>query len=393
MATQRNRNETTYAPLVGYAGTQRVARFSLVYYSNRENGQIVKRESPMTMYVERYTRYKPSNNLDVSNESSVYDTQVWNYLSSQAYGRAYNKFKRLAEMPSTEVLLNIVQREKSLGMIAARLVQLKQFVTAVKRGRLGDAWNFMSLNPKASIKDMTSRGPRHFRFATEKVRQDNITKAAVWRRTLKEVGNLILEIRYGWQPLINDIAEGAKVLSDPIAEKPLKAISAQSYSYAGGLGLTHVSERVTIKGRIRIDNPNLDLANRMGLLNVPYVVWDAFPFSFLIDQVVSVGNFLKGFTDFVGLVLIEGSITARRTSFCPKSAGYRIIPGTTNNTWDPDARSVHAKKMVRVVTSSLPRPPLMLGTGLSPGRALNNVALLLQFLNPAKGASARRIDV
>lgn len=394
MAQQRTRNITTYiAPRDPRAGQRRVARLNLTYYSNRENGQIVKRESPMTMTKELYTRYKPSDNLDVSNEPASYDTQGWIPSTSVAYARAYGKFKSLAAMPSSEVLLNVVESRKSLEMITARAFQIRNLLNSARKGRLGDAWRYMSLNPDSSLLAMKNGRRSDSGPVSRRSRESSMDEARKWRQLVKDVGAATLEIRYGWVPLMQDIKGAIDTLSEPIPDVALRASKVAEFSYnPSGWGVAHVSERCTIKGRIRVSNPNLDLANRLGLINPASVLWEAVPFSFLVDWFLPVGNFLQGFTDFVGLELIDGSITSRRTAYVEHAAGYRYIGLSTNNTWDTDYASYQAVKMVRTVTTSLPRPPLTTGRGLSPGRAVNAVALLATAFNPRKGASIRGGD-
>lgn len=369
-------------------GSQRQAFFSIRYDSNRENGQIVKRESPMVMHKAAYTRWRPSNNLDAGNEYFAGQTQQWQYQSSIAYGRAYSAFKRKAEMPSAEMLLNVVEGRKSLEMIAARAFQIRQIVSNLRKGRLGDAWEFMTMNPNASLKDMTRNPAGRFRFKDQKIREQMILDRKRWRSFVKDVGSVILEVRYGWAPLMQDMKGALDVLSKPLPDKPLKVVKTTQYAdrqYAPDVA--HYSERVTIKGTIRISNPNLDLANRLGLVNPASVLWEAVPFSFLVDWFLPVGDFLRSFTDFLGLELIDGSVTARLGMSAPIRRGY-VIKDKDTSILHGDAYSIVAMKMVRDVLVTLPRPPLLAGSGLSPGRALNAVALLLQGFKSTTARSA-----
>jgi hypothetical protein len=50
----------------------------------------------------------------------------------------------------------------------------------------------------------------------------------------------------------------------------------------------------------KVTNPNLDLLQSLGLANPAEVIWELVPFSFLIDHVVGIGNFLSSFSDELG---------------------------------------------------------------------------------------------
>lgn len=389
MPTLKTRNlDTFFTSRSG--GNLRVTYLRSNWQSNRENGQIVKRESDFGYHYSRYTRFdKNVTSLDVGNEGVTYYSSLWNVASSVAYGRAYAAFKREASLPQAEMLLNIVERKKSLEMIAARAFQLSQIVRNVRRGRLGDAWNFMTLNPSATLRDLSRKPVGSFQFKHQKERERMVLDGQRWRTLVRDVGSLILEIRYGWTPIIKDLMACVEMLSEPVPDRPIKAVKTHRYSTGSAPFQTHYSERVTIVGKIRISNPNLDLINRLGLLNIPYVVWDAIPFSCVFDWLLPVGNYLQSFTDFVGLELIDGSYTGTLSGSTPQGRAYVYI-GSGTGTWviNENAYSVYSKRIVRVVTTSLPRPPLLMGTGLSPGRALNAVGLLLQLVKPQNARSA-----
>ncbi len=389
MVQLRTRNIDTFATT--RTGAQiRITYLRSNWQSNRESGQIVKRESAFGYHYARYTRFDPKvGSLDVGNEGVTYNSSVWSVASSTAYGRAYAAFKREAAMPQAEMLLNVVERKKSLEMIAARAFQLKEIVRNVRRGRLGDAWEFMTMNPNATLRDMSRKPAGSFAFKHLKERERMVLDGQRWRTFVKDVGSLILEIRYGWTPIIKDLMACVGMLSEPIPDNPIKVVKSHRYSTGTAPFQTHYSERVTIVGKIRVSNPNLDLTNRLGLLNIPYVVWDAIPFSCVFDWVLPVGNYLQSFTDFVGLELIDGSYTGTLSGSTPQGRAY-VYTGSsgTNLVINENAYSVYSKRIVRVPTSSLPRPPLLMGTGLSPGRALNAVGLLLQLVRPQSARSA-----
>lgn len=364
------------------------------YWSNRESGQVVKRESPWFFSFAQLIRCKPGTRVDVVNWSPHYQSDVWSPSGSRVYARAYASFKKQAEMPSAELLLNAVEGRKSLEMIAARAFQLRELLNALRKGRLGDAWLYMTLNPDQSLLGLKNGRRRDSRFVSGKERQASMDEARRIRQLVKDIGSIFLEFRYGWSPLMADIKSACEVLSKPIPDKLIRASAVETYGERGtddvGAPLTsNVSEKVTIKGRIRVTNPNLDLANRLGLINPASVAWEAVPFSFVVDWFLPVGDFLRSYTDFAGIELIDGSITGTRTWFVQSVGGWVDIPGGDRKV-EQDRMSARGKVVKRSVgISSLPKPPLIAGAGLTVGRALNAIALLAQGVDPKKAARIR----
>lgn len=58
-----------------------------------------------------------------------------------------------------------------------------------------------------------------------------------------------------------------------------------------------------------LENKNLFLANRLGLVNPAAVAWELVPFSFVVDWFTNFGGYLDGFTDLVGLSYTDAYTT------------------------------------------------------------------------------------
>jgi hypothetical protein len=67
--------------------------------------------------------------------------------------------------------------------------------------------------------------------------------------------------------------------------------------------------RTSYSTKVTIDNPNLWLLNRMGLINPLTVAWDLVPWSFVVNMFVNVNSLLNSVTDTVGLNVTDMSIT------------------------------------------------------------------------------------
>ena len=63
--------------------------------------------------------------------------------------------------------------------------------------------------------------------------------------------------------------------------------------------------------RVEITNPNLWLANKVGLVNLPGVLWDIIPWSFLVNMFTNMGSVVNQMTDLAGVTLHGTSLTTR----------------------------------------------------------------------------------
>ena len=150
-------------------------------------------------------------------------------------------------------------------------------------------------------------------------------------------------------PLVNDIGTSIGVLQRDFPSERVRGQSRafQSFNRPWDGGSSRegvVVHRLSLSARFVVSNPNLLLADQLGFINPAVVVWDAVPYSFVVDWFLPVGKFLQSFSNDFGITLIElsktmgsyGSMTYRHISEdngnVPKNAtGFsldRTIPGS-----------------------------------------------------------------
>lgn len=135
---------------------------------------------------------------------------------------------------------------------------------------------------------------------------------------------------------------------------------------------------VRLQARVRISNPNLYEANRLGLTNPAAVAWEVVPFSFLIDWFVNVGEVIGGYTSELGL-----EITDRQVLRFFKGDSSSVMIGNKNYPsylygWDCKAKVALVKREVGLfpspmLTYALPR--------ISWTRAATAVSLLVSVFS------------
>jgi hypothetical protein len=287
------------------------------------------------------------------------------------YNRAYSKLKeKIGERAAVGIAL--AEAHQSMEMISHRLIQMVKFTSAISRGRFGDASDALGLRKKANA------------YGRGRLRAGS-----------KGFANRYLEYHFGWQPLLQDIYDSAEALSSPIL--PHDAVisvkgrwNSESHERTASGGIigdhwtsTSTEQIIRMKCGVQVSNPNLALAQQLGLINPATIVWEKVPYSFVLDWFVNVADFLASYTDFAGLTLIKPHRTiftryvlseSRRTVY-PPSDGY-----------DHETSSFISWTKTSVVTErilgSFPGPELTVRRWKSPSpvRGLTAVSLLLQKL-------------
>lgn len=197
-----------------------------------------------------------------------------------------------------------------------------------------------------------------------------------------------LELQYGWRPLLNDIYGAAEQLAQ-INVREVRNIVKKSVSrtiYERGRLARNTSpfvyydikRKVTIKYVIYFSTPvgNHSLT-QIGLTNPALIAWELTPWSFVIDWLLPIGDYISSLDATSGLVFEKGckTIFEERTSFCKGLSGPAASPGFT---WSGSVPSDSKEIWVtRQVLSDFPESSLpALKNPFSTTHVLNALALL-----------------
>jgi len=329
---------------------------------------------------------------DLVNATGSYKMSVDNW-DSRLYADAYSKFTNAARDGSAEVGMNAIQYRQTLSMLV-KYVSLSLEASRTVKKAFPRAIAFLARNPRTTLTDIRWRRKEALARATDP------TKASYRRvkreiRLLDEITGAFLAYRYGVAPLMADIKSVCDILSrdhnsDVVYRKASKiGWGASSYT-TDRIEVFKGIERVVLTGRCLVSNPNLLMANRLGLIDPQVWVWDSIPWSFVVDWWLPVGKFLSNFTASVGLTFVDVSVTRTRegTGQIQRRLLTKMDPPTYKMV---NYGSYRAKRKSRTI-GSLPMPfTVPYGTGLGVERAQNAIALILQTFS--KGVkSARRQD-
>lgn len=209
------------------------------------------------------------------------------------------------------------------GIIGLDWNSLEQTALAKYNGRLraGSASLGMALASWRQSRDMIIS--RSSNLATRldrtyKYLDRNHTKRMRLKRAKEPLANAVLETKFGWLPIFQDLHNACMTLfSDGIPPVWITGRHTGNYdwsSQSGGWDLAvrercHGTARVTLAATCSVSNPNLWLLNHLGLINPASVIWDAIPWSFVVGMFGNFQALLEQFTAEVGLDVKNKSTT------------------------------------------------------------------------------------
>lgn len=180
---------------------------------------------------------------------------------------------------------------------------------------------------------------------------------------------------YGVSPLMGDIQRGMKALTEELPSTRITAIgnatSSSRDSDASRVIVYDSKTRVKTRVNVRVANPNLWLANQMGLINPVQWINEGIPFSFVVDWFSNLSQIIMQMTDFAGLELTRPNTIVRgeiKESLMPLGGPY-----------PPDA---YVKQWTRVQRDqTIPVAKLLFSyERFQWQRGLNAISLILGFL-------------
>jgi len=133
----------------------------------------------------------------------------------------------------------------------------------------------------------------------------------------EKVHSLWLEYRYGWTPLLYEIKGYAEFINESSCSRtfPFRAKAEKDNDYSvqgywnGAIWKSNYLETQVTKTTARcggyfvIDNQAARDMSRLGLTNPLETVWEIIPYSFCVDWLVSVGDYIEASTATMGISL------------------------------------------------------------------------------------------
>lgn len=271
--------------------------------------------------------------------------------------RAYARF-RAQVTDRAEMGLFLAERKEAADLIALRLTTLASAARALRRGNLRRFARYLGIQLKRKHRQKGRWfSPRMF-------------------------SNLWLEYWFGWAPMLGDIFNALEVLESPYPEGRARG-SATIVEYKQSennqispyhMFYGHVNWRYSYHAKVSLTNPLLYRASQLGVINPATILWQLVPFSFVVDWLIPVKDFLETPTEFAGLELSR--------KFTTMKSSMR----TTEAVWN--SRDVLVNAKFEGITFSRRRefetPQLVwdIPTGLSLTRGATVISLLISLLSP-----------
>lgn len=181
------------------------------------------------------------------------------------------------------------------------------------RGKLykGNASLGVTLGSYRQSADMIRARARQLANVSEEYHRLFNRSLAIRRGDTQSIASAHLEVIFGWQPLVQDIWSAANTVIQH-ADVTLQPVSGRGRAYYEArrrnwpwepqdVAFESGTVKVSLSTLVRIENPNLWLAERAGILNPAAVAWDLVPWSFLVNMVTNIGSLVNSVTDFAGL--------------------------------------------------------------------------------------------
>lgn len=242
--------------------------------------------------------------IDTPQSASIARNQALpaEFSLASAANNALSKYNGKLHFKGASLGISIAQWKQSDSMIRSRFEKLNRILL------------YSDKDLKRVIRARKGGKRRPFKL------DPNLDRYKVGRNTVRDpLAGQVLEYYFGWAPLAQDIVRTlSTVCYYAIPDEYIRSSSTSYFDiekkYAGSYGSMQTHSwlgfgRVTIGANVAIENPNLWLANRAGLINLPGIIWDAIPWSFMVNQFVNVNQLIGQLSNEVGLTITDRSTT------------------------------------------------------------------------------------
>jgi hypothetical protein len=285
-----------------------------------------------------------------------YVNSTYAKFSDPLYNRVYEKFREKVYGASAQLANDWIERQQLLDLVESSFMRGVRAVKYARRGQFSKAKRELNLGGRISGR------PRE------------------WRSGAKTLGGDWLQYWFGLSPLWADVQRATALLLGELP--PIRATAGakevNSYREVSGSGFAHhvvdfrVECRQRLDAQVKILNPNLYLAEQLGVVNPLSFVWEAVPFSFLVDWVGNIGDVLSAMYGFPGVSLVN----ANRTLFVLSTQLHKYDLHPSKEMWTGE------NVVMNRIVGSPPGPSLRFSVpkALSPTRAATAASLLVQHL-------------
>lgn len=250
---------------------------------------------------------------------------------TDARAKALSKVQGRIQRFQVNMAQTLAERKQAVSMISKRAYQMVAIARALRSGKtdtvarlVKDAYNGFRKSP-----DKVMVGSRGFFIDKQKKRkwpQPKQSWSEFARTGTGDLADLVLEAQYGWRPLMSDIYGACEVLADTYYRKYPTVFSAQASAERFLQGNTTASfyemnVNVRWQGAVQetvryvievVEDDKLGTAlAATGLSNPALLAWELVPWSFVVDWLWQVGDYLEQLQYAQGLKFVKGTVATR----------------------------------------------------------------------------------
>lgn len=324
-----------------------------------------------------YVPLNPSDGADAF--ISARNTAITNLYSSLSRRTKINGGVLLAEL------------SESLGLLGKAVTQLCLIIHSVKKGDIKSAYKLISEYFGGRVENKL-RTRESLNRKRKKNNEPPITKA-------EYASSSWLELQFGWLPIISDIYSIIEYIEDKM-DKQAKSDHGPWFSFSGYGKVTYTGAfsprnavtfcniyntmpkgtqtyKVAYTATFKMESPLKQVLNEIGLINPASVAWEIVPFSFVIDWILPVGDYIESFTAHAGLELLHVHSSNKVSTSLQYPRPHRV------GTLDGVDIGVELQTFTRVIEpiSELPPFPFVtvsLDRVLQPWKLITSLALIKQ---------------
>jgi len=196
-----------------------------------------------------------------------------------------------------------------------------------------------------------------------------------------------LSYQYGWLPMMNDIYGFQQTVNRLIEQRDQLYVKVHgvAISESSSPSLTNsllydferyeMRKGVEVGYTFRIEDNAFQQLTTLGLTNPALIAWEFLPYSFTVDWILNVSNYL----DALHVMKAYEQTSGYATAFYNVNVAFKKRPWTTAYgpvQGETPSWSATGKGMRRVINSA-PQPGLIFSLGFTPTRMANAIALIL----------------
>lgn len=295
-----------------------VDRRQTLYSTNSPyvDGKLSKTENGIYRYWER-TRGSGIHTLFIQHYPD--NPSSYNLIGEGGFGAGHHDPLYLADLKEQAVTIAL---ERFNDAVSNSQMQLMEYILERHDAKDSIVTMFKTLvamRQELSLKKLF----KNAKFYNKRTRKIEI------RRIEMSLSEKWLAWSFFWQPLLADvykiISGFTPVTSNAIRKRGFVSGSTYdkldygtSYHYCS----TSYDVRATVKGAVRIDDPLLAILDEIGLADPAKLLWNATPFSFVVDWFINIGNLLDAVST-PGKSIVNSSVTLL-VKFDSKTGGHTL---------------------------------------------------------------------